>query len=873
LTITPTDRPSRKGGRRSEGGKQEQVPSSPPVGARAALRPSGSAPGAATSTAQSESLALSMHSGGPQREHELWFHTMVANSSDLIGVIDAEGKVLYANPAGQRILGHKSGSQVGQNVLDLIHPEDREIAAGQLNDVLSGAGSSPPVVLRLRSAAGQWRVLEVVATNCSDDPAIAGILINARDITAQTNLTRSLRMLSRINQILVHADDEQFLLVETCKTLVERGGYPLAWIGYAEQDKDRSVRVVASAGCTDYLKGITLSWGKGAAGRGPTGAAIKRKAPQVLKDVRRAKLFAPWQDAAEHHGLRSCCAFPLVLGDTVIGALGIYAAGADAFGPSEVALLQELSDDLAFGIERQRDAARLVRNEALLRDAERLAHVGTWEWNLTTGLFEFMAEEMFAIYGLAPGKWENTMAAFLDFVVPEDRDAVTKSLQQTLTGGTSEVDHRILRPDGEMRTVRKRTESILDSEGRACRVIGTSIDITKEVSDRQELEHSQRFLSAITNNMAEGMMAIDRDGTVTYVNAAAGRLLGWEVAEMIGRSGHETYHSEHPDGSAFPVDECPINLVAREGGSCHAESDIFLHRDGSAIPIAYSTSALDTEYFRGAVIVFHDVSHQTAERQRIEKALEKLSWVGRIRDALDQDRFLFHAQPIVDLATGAVVQNELLLRMLNSDGTLVLPGKFLPAAEEFGLIADIDRWVVREACRLASLGHRVEFNLSAKSVADPATPRFIRGCIEASGAPPESLVCEITETALVRDIAAAEALVRSLNTIGCKVALDDFGAGYGGFAYLKRLPVSYLKIDREFVTDLPHEPSSRHVVAAVVSLAQAFGMKTVAEGAEDEATLAFLRELGVDHVQGYVIARPGAISEMLGNPEPDQCPG
>jgi EAL domain-containing protein (putative c-di-GMP-specific phosphodiesterase class I) len=124
-------------------------------------------------------------------------------------------------------------------------------------------------------------------------------------------------------------------------------------------------------------------------------------------------------------------------------------------------------------------------------------------------------------------------------------------------------------------------------------------------------------------------------------------------------------------------------------------------------------------------------------------------------------------------------------------------------------------------------------------------------------------VCEITETALVRDIEAAELFVRGLNEIGCQVALDDFGAGYGGFNYLKRLPVSYIKIDREFVRDLCDEVSSQHVVSAVVNLAKAFGMQTVAEGAEDDGTLRLLRELGVDHVQGYVVGRPAPANEAL----------
>jgi EAL domain-containing protein (putative c-di-GMP-specific phosphodiesterase class I) len=175
----------------------------------------------------------------------------------------------------------------------------------------------------------------------------------------------------------------------------------------------------------------------------------------------------------------------------------------------------------------------------------------------------------------------------------------------------------------------------------------------------------------------------------------------------------------------------------------------------------------------------------------------------------------------------------------------------------------MDRWVVSETARLAADGHAVEFNLSAKSVADPHMLSVIQEAIREFGAPPQNMVCEITETALVHDIAAAESFVRGLNDLGCRVALDDFGAGYGGFAYLKRLPVSYLKIDQQFVRDLCAEESSRHVISAVVNLAKAFGMKTIAEGAEDDATLRLLKDLGVDHVQGFVIGRPSLARDAL----------
>jgi EAL domain-containing protein (putative c-di-GMP-specific phosphodiesterase class I) len=156
----------------------------------------------------------------------------------------------------------------------------------------------------------------------------------------------------------------------------------------------------------------------------------------------------------------------------------------------------------------------------------------------------------------------------------------------------------------------------------------------------------------------------------------------------------------------------------------------------------------------------------------------------------------------------------------------------------------------------------VEFNLSAKSMG-LGMVATIADALEATGAPPENLVCEITETALMTDNAASELFVRGLRNLGCKIALDDFGVGYGGFAYLKRLPVSYLKIDMQFVSDLVEMETSRHVVRAIVGLAHGFGIETVAEGAEESETVDVLKELGVDFVQGFFIAHPSPVEKLL----------
>jgi EAL domain-containing protein (putative c-di-GMP-specific phosphodiesterase class I) len=253
------------------------------------------------------------------------------------------------------------------------------------------------------------------------------------------------------------------------------------------------------------------------------------------------------------------------------------------------------------------------------------------------------------------------------------------------------------------------------------------------------------------------------------------------------------------------------------------------------------------------------LSERKAREDSVQHDVEELARVKRVEDALAQERLLLYAQPIVDLHTLEVVQRELLLRVREPDGNVVGPGAYLPVAEQCGLIGDIDRWVIRRGAELAATGRPVQVNVSARSISDRTVLSHIESCIEQTGADPTLLVFEITETALIRDEAAARAFAERLHSLGCKLALDDFGTGYGGFTFLKRLPIDYLKIDVEFVSDLASNTASRHVVEAVVALAQAFSLQTVGEGVEDAETLTLLRELGVDYAQGYHIARPGPL--------------
>jgi PAS domain S-box-containing protein len=421
----------------------------------------------------------------------------------------------------------------------------------------------------------------------------------------------------------------------------------------------------------------------------------------------------------------------------------------------------------------------------------------------------------------------------------------------------------IPRKDGTTVPVEVHVAPFDDAEGRTTGFIGIGIDISERVNAEASLRAARDRLRAVTDSMAEGLYTLDAAGRFTYANRAAERLLGWTTAELEGRDMHATVHFRREDGSAFPAAECGLLGVRQTGLALRMDDDIFIRKDGTALPVSYTASPLDGEDGRGAVVVFSDASERRRESLRQQSQLEALGWINDIHSALEEDRFVLYAQPIIDLETGATVQHELLIRMLDETGELVPPGMFLPVAEEYGLIREIDRWVIRRAVELAAAGHPLEVNLSAESLGDPSLLGFVEQELTRTCADPAKLVFELTETALLRDEDAARTFIEGVDRLGSQVALDDFGTGYGGFTYLKRLPIDFLKIDIEFVRDLPHNPASRHVVRAVVSLAHDFGLRTVAEGVEDEATLALLREHGVDYAQGFGIGRPAPVGDVL----------
>jgi len=230
-----------------------------------------------------------------------------------------------------------------------------------------------------------------------------------------------------------------------------------------------------------------------------------------------------------------------------------------------------------------------------------------------------------------------------------------------------------------------------------------------------------------------------------------------------------------------------------------------------------------------------------------------------VQKALAEDRFLPFFQPILDLHTNTVHHYEALARMRDDDGSILSPAAFIDIAERTGLIGAIDTAISTKTMeRQIKEGGDISFsmNISGKDMGDEHFLSSLKSAIKATGAVPERLVFEITETAAIHDLESAKTFIESLKSMGCKFSLDDFGVGFTSFVYLRELPIDYIKIDGSFIRKLPESRNDQLFVKAITDVARGMGIKTIAEFVEDERIMEYLRTFGVDYAQGYFIGKP-----------------
>lgn len=404
---------------------------------------------------------------------------------------------------------------------------------------------------------------------------------------------------------------------------------------------------------------------------------------------------------------------------------------------------------------------------------------------------------------------------------------------------------------------------------------------------QEELE--QMLNLAARYNYSGALLFFDLD-QFKYINDTSGHQAGDALLKMIarlllgsirsvdilGRLGGDEFAVILPQTTAAGAIEVAKNALA-----CLNEGKLTIngrtHKASASVGIALFPehgnnvhdllAAADLAMYqakeagRGGWHLFSD------EEKTRERMYTLVYWKEKIEYALLHERFLFHFQPIMHIRDKTIDHYEVLLRMLDDDGTILAPHLFIPAAEQTGLIHAIDHMVLRKSIALsAEIQHRgpsVRFsiNLSAHAFHDPELLLILTDAFARYDANPSNFMFEITETAALEDLPGARKLMETIKALGCSFTLDDFGVGFSSFYYIRQLPIDVVKIDGSFIRNLADSPDDQILVKALCDVARGFGKKTTAEFVENAATLAVLEKMDVDYAQGFLIGRPAPVEE------------
>jgi len=488
------------------------------------------------------------------KENEDWYRDLVEHSPDLLCVYDLEGRFLSVNPIPARQLGYSVEEMLGKPVREFIAPQFRADFDNYLREIARTGESRGLTLVVTRSGEQRlWEYHSILRTNGAAPPVVQGF---AHDVTERLRAERALRSLYACNESLVRATDEPNLLNQICDLVVDVGGYRMAWVGYAEHDERKAVRVAASSGFeAGYLDALNLTWADEERGRGPTGTAIRTGKPNVCHDMTCDPRVALWRENAMKQGYRSCLALPLTSGEEVLGAVSIYATETGVFVVAEQRLLEELANNLSYGIgairarrERKRAEEALRQSEEELRQAQRIGRMGSWYRDLATDRFTW-SNQLYCLLGMDPKEPPPSVSQMERVLTPESYRRLMQANERLFSAGESdqlEVEFR-RQNDGVSGWAFLYREFDRDEAGNVVRIRGIALDITERRRAEEALRQSEERFRVALKNSPITVFNQDRDLRYTWIYNLQ---LPGRSSDPLGRTQDEFYGPENAESIA-----------------------------------------------------------------------------------------------------------------------------------------------------------------------------------------------------------------------------------------------------------------------------------------------------------------------------------
>ena len=552
----------------------------------------------------------------------------------------------------------------------------------------------------------------------------------------------------------------------------------------------------------------------------------------------------------------------------------------------------------------------LKHSETSLAEAQRIARLGNWEWDMVSNQVHW-SDELYRILGYAPQQFIANYAAFVNAVHPEDRRSVMEMMDRVIQQHEPySFEHRIMLPNGAVRSVHAQGEVTLDANNKPLRMVGALQDVTEQKLAQERLSYLAYFdpLTGLPNRvllnermqqaMAEAsrverlvaILYLDLD-RFKYVNDTLGHEFGDALIKMVAerltgllRPGGDTV--SHYGGDEFTIvlaNVAHVDDVTRvaqkivDSFARHftvASRDLFITASIGITLYPFDDSSIENLLKNADAAMYHakERGRNTFQFYTAEmniRAARRFGIETALRHALERGELSLHYQPQVDLKTGSLYGMEALLRWHSAEFGSVSPVEFIPLAEESGLIQSIGEWVLRSACaqtrawqKAGFADLRIAVNLSARQFRQENLVQLIRQTLIDTELEARFLDLEITESMLMHDMDRTVATLMELSALGSALSVDDFGTGYSSLSYLKRFPIDVLKIDRSFVNDITGDPDDAAIATAIIAMAHSLGIKVVAEGVETQTQMEFLQQQHCDAMQGYLFSKPLPVHEF-----------